>query len=118
MPEGLHRQVEKHGRLRRALRSGLGLPWSADRNQGRSATGEEEASAQSERSSARVPQVRAKVSGPAARAVQAHWLLRPLGPPVLDNDARVRIGGTAHVLLVPRARVRLQGTAFGLLVHL
>ena len=31
-PEGLRRQVEVHGRLRRAVRAGLGLPRPADRN--------------------------------------------------------------------------------------
>ena len=33
--EGLHRQIEDHGRLRFALRARLGLPRPADRNQGR-----------------------------------------------------------------------------------
>ena len=32
-PQGHHRAFAHHGRLRRALRSGLGLPWPADRAQ-------------------------------------------------------------------------------------
>ncbi len=39
VPEGLHREVANHVGIRLALRARMGLPWSADRNQGRPATG-------------------------------------------------------------------------------
>ncbi len=77
MSQGLHRQVENHVRLRRALRPRLGLPRAAHRNQSRQGTRRQEAPDARPLRAQRLSQVRAKISRLAAHTVQAHRCLRP-----------------------------------------
>ncbi len=68
VPQGFHRQIQNHGRVRRSLRARLGLPRPAYRNQGRQGTRRQEARDAPHRRPRRVPQVRAEISRSAARS--------------------------------------------------
>jgi hypothetical protein len=115
--QGLRRQDQDHGRLRRALRPRLGLPRPAHRDQSRRAARPQEARDGSHRRPPRLPRVRAEVRRPAALAVRAHRRLRPLGRiptspcPTATRPASSRPSTTSSKGL------RLQGPQAGLLVH-
>ena len=64
-----------------------------------------------------MPQVRAEISRPAARAVQAHRRLRTLGRPLLHHDSAVRVGGAGDVLRLSAKRASSTRACAGVLVH-
>ena len=117
VPEGFRRQVQDHGRIRRSLCPGMGLPWPAHRDQGRPDAGRQEAADAPARCPPGMPQICPEISRSAARAVQAYRGVRTLGPALFHHDAAVRVGGAEDFLHVLRKRLRLQGPARGVLVH-
>ena len=78
-PQGPRRQVAQHARLRRAVHPGLGLPRPADRAEGRSGAGPEEAADEHGRIPPRLPRLRGEVRRDPAARLQAARRARHCG---------------------------------------
>ena len=117
-PEGLRGQVEVHGRLRRAVRAGVGLSRPADRNAGRQGTRIEEARHEPGRHPAGVPRLRRAPRRRAVRRLQATCGVRRLGPSVPDDAVRVPGGHRPRAGPLRGRGARLQGQEARVLVHL
>ena len=88
--QGLRRQDQDHGRLRRPLRPRLGLPRPAHRDQSRRAARPQKARDGPHRRPPSLPRLRAEIRRPPAHPVRAHRRLRPLGQALPHHVLRLR----------------------------
>ena len=82
------REVEDHGRVPCALRSGLGLPRAADRNEGRKGTRRQNHQSFGRRISPHVPRIRRRVCRESQTRFQAPRRLRPVGQALPHDGLR------------------------------
>ena len=116
-PQGSCGEVAQHGGLRCALRAWLGLSRPADRTQGRSPAGTEEARDVGRRLPSRVPRLRREVRRHHAPGLQTAGRLRIVGQPLPDDGARLPGGDRAFARPLRRAGHGLQGQEARALVH-
>ena len=89
-PEGHHRQVADAGRLRLALRAGLGLPRAADRAAGREEARPRRPEARCRRFPQGLPRVRREPGGCPARGLPAPRRDRRLEQSLSDDGLEIR----------------------------